>query len=179
MHNWGDESIDWKGISDAASYIYYYLRRWRVPVRDHKEKYGTVRVYTGFGFERGWLFNQLLKPGHMYYRFPMWVRKIDYWIPIDWLNPVLIPFHKWLYTRAYGNAIKKWPHLRAEILYGADHYELLGKYGVHIVRTSENSNSIYFDWHPDNWQPPKEPDEIPKVAGVCEKTGKVYYEGDD
>lgn len=125
MHDWSDESVDWKGISDAASYIYTYLKRWRVPVRDHKEKFGTVRVYTGLSWERGWLFMHLFYPGYMYYQFPKWVYRIDYMVPTHWLNLILVPFYCRLYRRAYQNAIKKWPHLRKEILVHADYAELL------------------------------------------------------
>ena len=125
MHTWGDEEVDWKGISDAAEYIYMYLKRWRVPVRDYKEKWGTVRVYCSLHWERGWLFMHLLKPNHVYYRFPEWVRKVDYYIPAHWLNPILHPFFCWLYRRAYRNAIRKWPHLACEIYHGADYGELL------------------------------------------------------
>lgn len=162
MHSWDDENVDWKGINDAAHYIYHYLKRWRVPVRDYKEKWGEPRVYTGFGFERGWLFNTIFYPGHNYfYRGPKWLRRIDYMIPIDWLNPLVVPFHVWLYKKAYRNAIRKWPHLREEILHGADYDELLTEHGIHRVRTSANSSTIYYDWHPDNFSarfPKKEED---------------------
>lgn len=164
LHDWSNDKVDWKGISDAASYIYNYLKRWRVPVRDHKEKYGTVRVYTGLGWERGWLFQHLLYPNYIYYQFPQWVRRIDYMIPCHWLNVILVPFYKYLYTRAYGNALRKWPHLRAEILRGADFNELLQKYGVHTIRKSANCYEIHYDWHPDNYVYPdpveEEEDEV-------------------
>ncbi len=159
MHDWSDESIDWKGINDAAEYIYMYLRRWRVPVRDYKEKFGTVRVYTGLYWERGWLLMHLLKPGHVYWRFPRWLRTVDYWFPTHWLNPVIHPFYCWLYIRAYRNALRKWPHLRLEILCGADYSELLSEFGVHHVRTSENGYKIIHDWHPDNYKRPVEEEE--------------------
>lgn len=125
MHSWGEDNVDFEGINDAAEYIYMYLKRWKVPVRDYKEKYGTVRVYTGLQWERGWLFMHLLKPNHVYYRFPRWVRTVDYWIPCHWLNPLIRPFYCWLYRRAYRNAIRKWPHLKKEILSGCDYWELL------------------------------------------------------
>lgn len=160
MHNWGDESVDWDGINAAAKYIYMYLKRWRVPVRDFKEKYGTVRVYCSLHWERGWLLMHLLRPGHMFWRFPRWLRTVDYWFPTHWLNAILVPFYKFLYTRAYGNALRKWPHLRSEILQGADYSELLGRYGVHRIRTSERGYEIHYDWHPDNWKSPT-PEENP------------------
>lgn len=125
MHDWSDKNVDWKGISDAADYIYNYLRRWRVPVRDRKEKFGTVRVYLSLHWERGWLLQHLIYPNYVYYRFPKWVRKLDYLIPTHWLNIVITPFYKFLYRKAYANALKKWPHLRCEILHSADYPELL------------------------------------------------------
>lgn len=126
MHSWGDTEVDWAGISDAAEFIYKYLIRWgHVPVRDHKEKYGTVRVYTTLGWERGWLIQHLFYPNHLYYRFPQWIRKIDYLIPTHWLNTFLYPYHKWLYRRAYDLAVQKWPHLFLEIVIHADYPELL------------------------------------------------------
>jgi len=67
------------------------------------------------------------------------------------LNKVVEPLHIFLYTYYYGRAIKKWPHLRAEILHGADYSEFLTKYGIHIVKTSQNSSEIHYDWHPDNF----------------------------
>jgi hypothetical protein len=41
------------------------------------------------------------------------------------LNKIILPYHKWLYRRAYSNAIKKWPYIKEEIAGGADWYELL------------------------------------------------------
>lgn len=125
MHSWGELGVDFAGIQDAAEYIYIYLKRWRCPVRDYKEKWGTVRVYTGFHWERGWLMNHLFYPNYAYYQFPRWVRTVDSWIPAHWLNPILVPFYKFLYRRAYRNAVLRWPHLRLEILSGADYHELL------------------------------------------------------
>lgn len=155
MHAWGDEDVDWNGINDAARYIYNYLKWWRVPVRDCKEKFGTVRVYTGLSWERGWLLQHLFYPNYVYYQFPKWVRKLDYMFPTHWLNIVIVPFYKWLYKRAYGNALKKWPHLRMEILSAADYHELLKDHGIHTVRTSENGYAIHYDWHKDNYVYPE------------------------
>lgn len=124
-HDWSDKSVDFDGINDAAEYIYDYLKWWRVPVRDRKEKFGTVRVYLSLHWERGWLFQHLLYPNYIYYQFPQWMRKIDYCIPTDKLNWIITPFYEYLYRRAYRNALKKWPHLKCEILHSADYSELL------------------------------------------------------
>jgi len=41
------------------------------------------------------------------------------------LNKIVIPYHIWLYKRAYRKAIEKWPYIREEILDGADCHEFL------------------------------------------------------
>lgn len=70
-------------------------------------------------------------------------------------NRILVPYQCWLYTRVYGQALKKWPHLRLEILCGADYSELLNKYGVHRVRTGPNSYEIRYDWNENNYVRPE------------------------
>lgn len=155
MHDWSDETIDWNGINSAAEFIGLTLRKWgRVGVTTYKEKYGTVRVYCRLGWYQ--LFS-ITHPGYVYSRYPKWLWTLDiYYISrlIRLLNCLIVPYHKWLYTFVYGRALKKWPHLRAEILHGADYHELLAKYGVYLVRTDEHTYDIYYDWHPDNWVPP-------------------------
>lgn len=157
MHSWGDPGIDWKGIGDAAWFIADNLRKWgRVPVRDWKEKYGTVRVYCNFGWTQ---LHDITHPGYVYARYPQWLWSLDIWYfskIISLLNLVVIPYQQWLYTYLYGRAIRKWPHLRLEILAGADWSELLSKYGVHNIRTSKNGYDIVYDWHPDNFVAPKQ-----------------------
>lgn len=41
------------------------------------------------------------------------------------LNKVVLPVHKYAYRKYYRQAVEKWPHLALEILYSADHWELL------------------------------------------------------
>jgi hypothetical protein len=41
------------------------------------------------------------------------------------INRVIVPYHIWLYRRAYRNAVRKWPHLVDEICSAADYGELL------------------------------------------------------
>lgn len=125
MHFWGEESFDWKGLDQAGHLIEKHLLRWKVPVRDVKEKFGELRVYCSFGWERGWLFMHLFYPTYSYYQFPRWVRTIDFWIPCHWLNFMLVPLQQRAYRIAYSKAIKSYPHLRAEIIDAADWPELL------------------------------------------------------
>lgn len=131
MHIWGDESVDWDGIEDAAEFIGRGLLFWRVDVRQWKEKFGTVRVYCSLGIQ--W-WPQWTHPGHTYNRWPRWLDFITYggynkWNPFNvalrLLNVAVVPFHKWLYHRYYREAVRRWPHLATEICCGADFRELV------------------------------------------------------
>ena len=126
MHYWGDEGVDWRGIGDAAEFIHHYCVRWARLGGDWKQKYGSVRFYCQFGLT----LHNLIYPGHYFYRFPKWLTKFD----IHWFTPVAAKlklswlWYKWqsfIYRQAYKEAIAKWPHLREEILGGADYPELL------------------------------------------------------
>lgn len=126
MHSWNDTSVDWNGISDAATYIAKELRTYaRINVRDSKEKWGTVRVYCDFGWYN---LHSIMYPGYYRNQFPKWLANLDnryLWQLVSLLNIVVVPFHKRFYRKTYRRAIHKWPHLRKEILAGADHSELL------------------------------------------------------
>lgn len=165
LHSWysDDKNIDWKGIGDAAEYIGTSLLKYgRMGVRDYKEKYGTIRVYVDFGWHQ---LHSVTHPRHVYSQYPKWLWKLDcQYISrvVALFNWIVIPYHMWLYTYIYGRALKKWPHLRSEILQGADHNSLLEKYGVHTVRTDKCVYSIYYDWHPDCYyvrHPSKKPED--------------------
>tara|TARA_Y100000310_G_scaffold287022_1_gene311662 strand:+ start:31 stop:423 length:393 start_codon:yes stop_codon:yes gene_type:complete len=124
-HNWSDESVDWSGIHKAAQYIGRRLLKWRIGVRQYKEKWGTVRVYCSLGCYR---LHDLTHPGHCFSRYPKWLWRFDirYGGYIMWpLNQVLLPLHRWIYRNTYKKAVQKWPHLREEILCAADWDELL------------------------------------------------------
>ena len=127
MHVWGEEGVDWKGIDDAASYIALNLRRWgRIQVTDYKEKWGTVRVYCHFGCEALFWF---VYPGWVYYQWPDWVAKIDrsdishfLWRAFE---RILVPYQVYVYKAVYNKAVKRWPHLRQEILTDCDYPDLV------------------------------------------------------
>lgn len=124
-HYWGDNDVDWGGINDAASFIARGLRRFRVPVRDWKEKFGTVRIYTGLGWTQ---FYEAFYPGYCWIK-PWWPNKLDHWLSYDtpvlnWVNKVVVPIHIWAYVWYYTRAVRKWPHLYNEIVAGADHGKL-------------------------------------------------------
>lgn len=125
-HNWGDKNVDWKGISDAANFISNYSHRYGRLGGTSKEKYGTVRFYASFGYLS---LHTLLYPGYHYSQFPKWLWTLD----IMYIGPFMRklferPFVWWqkkVYNRAYQGALKRWPHLRGEILADADWVELI------------------------------------------------------
>lgn len=127
MHRWGDEGIDFEGIGNAAYEIGEYCRKWGRITCNSKEKYGTVRVYVSWFYGS---LHELINPGHYYIRF----RKPLAWL--DWriFGPLIrysrIPnlMHRWqfyIYNRAYQIALRKYPHLKVEILCCADYQELI------------------------------------------------------
>lgn len=126
MHIWGEEGVDWEGISAAAAYIGEGLRKWgRVNVVQYKEKYGTVRVYCSLGW---WQIHAITHPGYAASQYPHWLWALDCKfgsLICRALNYIVIPYHKWLYRRYYRMAVQKWPHLRHEIICVADYPDLL------------------------------------------------------
>lgn len=128
MHDWSDKEVDWEGINDAADFIGDWLRKWgRVPVRQTKEKFGTVRVYCGLGWDT---FHDIFYPGHCYFRWPMWGVSLDIFLCHRLhfsriLFELSYPIHRRLYRWRYKKAVQKWPHLRDEILCCADFSEEL------------------------------------------------------
>lgn len=66
---------------------------------------------------------------HMFSRYPKWLWQLDCKygrkiIPFLF-NWFIIPYHKWLYRKLHKDMVKKYPHLKKEILCVADFSELL------------------------------------------------------
>lgn len=126
MHIWGDKDFDWKGLNDAIDYIETNLVKWgRINVSQAKEKYGTVRIYCSLGWYQ---FHSITHPRSCYSRYPKWLWKLDciYGSKIVALiNPLIYVYHKWLYRLIYAKAVRKFPHLKIEIVCCADFSELL------------------------------------------------------
>ena len=127
MHYWGDKNVDWAGIDAAATYIADFCRKYGRIGGQHKEKYGTVRFYSTFCYS----LLSLTHPGYMHYRpYPNWLKNLDinygkYIIKYTGISWVMSKWQPFIYSTAYNRAIKKWPHLREEILVNADHIELI------------------------------------------------------
>jgi hypothetical protein len=112
----------------AAYFIHQYLVRYgRISVTQSKEKFGTVRVYCSLGY---WGFFSLLNPGHVYVHWPKWLYGLDlkYGRPVMQLfNKIVVPYHKFIYRRAYKKAVEKYPFVEERILRTADFPDLLEK----------------------------------------------------
>jgi hypothetical protein len=126
MHHWNEgDKVDWKGINDAAKYIGTNLRKYGRMDADYKEKWGTVRVHTDFGWSQ---IHSITHPGYAYCQYPEWLWKIDchygHYIARV-LNIVAVPYQQFLYRLFYTRAVRKWPHLAKEITHGADHWNLI------------------------------------------------------
>jgi len=112
-------------LEAAARFIGLRLRKWgRIHVSQYKEKYGTVRVYCYLGW---YSFHGITHPGHAYRRYPkwLWLVALKTGSLVRMWNWLVVPYQEWLYRRIYEQAVKRWPHLRREILADADWYELL------------------------------------------------------
>lgn len=114
----------------AATYIGESLLRWRIGVRQYKEKYGTVRVYCSLGWQS---MHDVLHPGHCYIQFRRnsLLYNMEYMYRTNralfgLINLVVLPVHRAVYRYYYSQAVRKWPHLEREILQFADFPEVLG-----------------------------------------------------
>lgn len=127
MHDWAEEDVDWKGLEDVAEFIAINLiKYYRIPVVQWKEKFGTVRVYCSFGWSTLY---SIWRPQYQWVS-KRWPYRLDLFISynlgfIDFLNQWIIPWQKIGYRRIYKEAIKRYPHLKSEILEGADWIEEL------------------------------------------------------
>lgn len=129
MHYWGDKFKYFADVGIAADEIGAFCVKYgRISVTQTKEKYGTARVYCSFGWT---CLHSLLFPRYIckHPKFPKWLWKLD----IYYIGPILrflfakpiYSYQKFIYRLAYKKAIKKYPHIREEILNGADWDELL------------------------------------------------------
>lgn len=122
-HEWGDASFDWKGLDDAGVIIGQMCRRYGFFGGQIKEKWGCLRFYVNWS---SLSLHSIFYAGHYYRegRLSVWLDRID----IKYIEPTLEKFlgsiwFRWqriVYNWAYQRALKKYPHLRDEILRDAD-----------------------------------------------------------
>lgn len=125
MHDWSEEEFDWAGLNDAGHFIGDWLRTWvRMEIRDVKEKFGTLRIYCGFGWQNIYA---IWRPGYMWVH-KWWPYRLDSAVSrviMPLLNKVVVPMQARAYRTRYELAVERWPHLKQEILCCADYPELL------------------------------------------------------
>lgn len=127
MHNWGDTDFDWESLDKAITFIERRFKKWRLPVSQAKEKYGTCRIYCRLYWT---CMLDITHPG--WHRYP---NKIYCWWDIfvfskivQLFNTIVHPIYKWLYRDTYYKACKMYPHIVDEICCMADYVELLDFY---------------------------------------------------
>lgn len=124
-HDWSDDTFDWKGLQGAINILSKWAARGMI-MGQIKEKYGSARWYAYFGRLS---LHTLVYPRFMYRQFPKWLWALD----INYIAPVLqfffgklfVKYQIWAYNKGYQEALKTYPHLRAEILCSADNPELI------------------------------------------------------
>lgn len=121
FHLWGGDFQYFSDVEDAAYEIGQFCTRWgRISVGQSKEKYGSARVYCHFGWYQ---LHCITHPGYAYSQYPHWLWKLDCTLGGRIVRPfwfIVNPWQKFIYRLAYKRAIKKYPHIRDEILAGAD-----------------------------------------------------------
>lgn len=116
------QETDYEGLEAAAIYIATRLIKFgRIRTLQSKVKYEEVRVYIIFGFSSLYCF---YIPWAFYSTSPGKLKWMDY-IKLSWLNPLVIPYQQFIYRLVYKKAVAKWPHLRNNIISGADFENLL------------------------------------------------------
>ena len=132
MHHWGDKDSQGRDIcyrvEDAADYIGSFLAKWgRINVLQAKEKFGTVRIYSSWGWS---CFHGIIWPSHCWIH-KWWPYSLDLWLS-GWLLPIFVWLTEWyrryIYRLAYKKALKKWPDIRHEILSSVDYEEIMEGY---------------------------------------------------
>lgn len=120
MHSWGDTDMDWEGLNDAGRYIARYCKT-RAWMRIHwKEKWGCIRFEYTYSslFENP--IHSIIWPGHLFIRYSNRMLRIDKMLGSILttlrITRAIRSYQTWVFKRAIRNAVKKWPHIREEIL---------------------------------------------------------------
>lgn len=144
-HDWGDDTFDWNSLNEAIHLIYKMCKFFRIGCHI-KEKYGTIRA--SFYFFDG-SFHSFMYPGYVYYQYSNWkmckfiqkytkidiakkLLRADIWLASyhnNWYNKLVVSPIKWIqfnfgYKTAIKMAIKKFPHIKEEIICNMPHKEL-------------------------------------------------------
>ncbi len=131
QHDWSETSFDWKALTEACTFFSINLRRYgRISITSCKEKYGTLRLeYFFWNAHYNEFFNSLLRPGYLFVEHPVWLRHIDMKFAILTqylgLNWIISQYQRLIFNLVTIRAVKKWPHIQAEMLDDHEFQELL------------------------------------------------------
>ena len=115
-HQWGDEDFDWDSLYNAETEIVNILKYGRIGVHS-KEKYGTLRWSL---FLCDGTLHSITHPGHMYSRYPNWLRSFDVkYEPLKLIAPFIRFFQVKIIGYAFTKICHKYPHIRDEIIMDA------------------------------------------------------------
>lgn len=120
-----ERTVDYSGLVYCVSVPnkIIYVRRNGKPVWCGN----SLRCYTGLGWTS---LHSIAYPGYIYSQFPDWLWKFDVNYGYNILKYTGLAYlsyklHCWAYRRGYAKIVKKFPHIREEILCCADYDELL------------------------------------------------------
>ncbi len=120
FHVWGDTDFDWAALNEAANYIQDRCRQFGRFGVWTKEKYGMLRISTTCAYWGEWPIHNLFKPGHVCYRWPRWMYRIDLLLgnAVRWsrITRLTARYQTAVLKFFWLRAAKKWPHIATEIL---------------------------------------------------------------
>lgn len=128
-HVWNDGWEYWKDLGDAIHFCKKHWRAWgRIGIAFSKEKWGVFNHNCQF-YWGSWPIHELVKPGYTYYQWPKWLMLIEMeylskavkYIGMRWL---VQQWQKLVYNVVLWRALRKWSHIRDELLCDAD-YDML------------------------------------------------------
>lgn len=130
-HDWSEKDFDWKSLEEACDFFMKLRTIGRIQISGTKEKYGTMRLEWFFwnGHYNEFL-HSMIYPGYLHIQWPTWFRRIDQFI----ITPIAVRIGLCRVITAYQRlvlniitfiAVKKWPHIKNEILGDWDFDNLL------------------------------------------------------
>jgi hypothetical protein len=126
-HEWEDDWFEKNG-DDLNRAINYCCTTWRKYGRigNHgKEKYGTFRDQL-YPYTAEWPIHELVKPGHVYYRWTKWMMKVEIKlgkaVRLLRLHRPIQLYQRTVYNYAVQQACKKYPNIIDELVSDLDGY---------------------------------------------------------
>lgn len=130
-HDWNEDSFDWHSLGKACNFFLYLRSIGRVQISSTKEKYGTMRLeflfWAGHYHE---FMHSMIYPGRLFIKWPYLVRLIDMYVftPIarySGLCRLVTMYQRLVFNVLTIIAVKKWPHIRYEIMSELEFRDLL------------------------------------------------------